>query len=148
LSTPQLIVPSRLAEGKPNRQKVANPFRNPFAEMLRRRRPHQKKYYGKVWKSNGQSPIPMAPGRKAGKPHGVFIDEMVTLRKVILLCWRCQPRFFYKRANYYKDAVFSHTTGKCDACKEFEPRAQAYYPEERLAEPGGMLRPGQVLTPR
>ncbi len=142
----QLIVPTRFAEGKPGRRRI----NNPFARMLKvRKSPSQRRYYGKVWKyPRGETPLRMAPGRKMGKPHGVHIADMVELRKVILLCWRCQPRFFYKKANYYKDLVFVHTTGKCDACKEFDPRAQAYYPEERLAEPSGMLRPGQVLTPR
>ena len=141
----QIIVPNRYAEGR----KVVRRFRNPFASMLKARKsPTQRRYYGKVWKYRGEKTLREAPGRPMGKPHGTHISDMVDLRKVILLCWRCQPRFFYKRAKYYKDLVFTHTTGKCDACKEFEPRAQAYYPEERLAEPGGILRPGQVITPR
>ncbi len=141
----QIIVPDHLAKGR----SVVGRFRNPFAQMIKRRRsPAQKRYYGKVWKYRGEQPLREAFGRPVGKPHGTFISDMVEMRKVILLCWRCQPRFYYKRANYYKDMVFQHTTGKCDACKRFEPRGQAFYPEERLAEPGGILRPGQVLTPR
>lgn len=121
---------------------------NPFVRMLRRRRPHQKSYRGRVWKYDGSEPIPQAPGRRMGKPHGTYIDDLVELRKVIVLCWRCQPRFYYKRGDYYKDELYTHVVGDCDACKTFDPRAQIYIPEERLCEPGGKLRPGQCWTPR
>lgn len=143
----QLIVPSRFAKGKPNRRKVR--FVNPFAEIVKRRKSIQsKRYYGKVWKDTGYQPIPEAPGREMGKPHGTYISDMVELRKTILLCWRCKPKFFYKRALYYKDEVFPHASGRCDACDRYDNRGQLYLPEEALSDPGGMLRPGQCWTPR
>ncbi len=143
-----LIVPESFSAGR----KVVERFPNPFARIVKMRKSRsQRRYYGKVWrppKDIAHQQAMLAPGRPMGRPHGTHIGDMVELRKVILLCWRCTPHFHYKKGKYYKDEVFTHTTGRCDACKSFEPRAQAYYPEELLAEPGGMLRPGQILTPR
>ena len=154
----RLIVPSRYAAGKPGRQRedisvlgVARERQvptNPFAWILRRRKSAaHRRYRGPVWKDTGQMPLVEAPGRALGKPHGSYIDDLVQLRKVVLLCWKCMPRFYYKRAHYYKDEVFPRYCGSCDACREHTEQGKAFFPEERLAEPGGRLRPGQVLTP-
>lgn len=158
MSASHLIVPRGYAEGRPGQRKVELSVfgvptekqvpTNPFARLLRRRKFGQRSYRGPVWKDTGEMPLVEAPGRRFGKPHGSYIDDLVALRKVVLLCWKCVPRFYYKRTGYYKDEVFPRYCGSCDACREHTEQGKAFYPEECLSEPGGRLRPGQVLTPR
>lgn len=143
-----LIVPERFARDKPGRRKVPNLF----ATMLKRRKsPAHKRYYGKVWNRRGEQlaydPIAQHPGRKYGNTVSSWISDLVELRKCIVLCWRCKPKFYYKRAKYYRDEVFPYASGNCDGCRKTVVQGQLYLPEENLTDPGGMQRPGQCWTP-
>lgn len=88
------------------------------------------------------------PGKKNGLPTGGWIDDLSALRKAIILCWRCQPKFDHKRANYYKDERFPHVVGKCDGCREYmNHQTKLYIHESFLGEPGGRTKAGQSWTP-
>jgi hypothetical protein len=142
-----LIVPSQYALGKPNRRPVANSF----AQILRgRKNPKNKRYRGPVWKGVGQHEGMIEhPGRKFGQLPGVWISDLTERRKVVVLCdTPCQSKFYYKRAQYYRDERYgSCATGTCDGCRKYTTRGRLYFPEERLTEPSGMSRPGQCWSP-
>ncbi len=131
-----LIVPSRYAVGKPGRRKISNPF----ASMRR--------HATRVWKDEGKRPLNVHPGRKYGATVGGWISDLTELRKAIVLCWRCQSKFYYKRAKYYRDEVFPYATGTCDGCRQIAVQGKLYIPEERLSDPGSLVKPGQCWTPR
>lgn len=88
------------------------------------------------------------PGKKYGKPVGGWIDDLVALKKAIILCWRCQPKFDHKRSNYYKDGRFPYVVGRCDGCREMmNHQTKLYIHESFLGEPGGRTKAGQCWTP-
>jgi len=88
------------------------------------------------------------PGKKPGAVTGSWIHDLVALRKAIILCWRCQPKFDHKRARYYKDERFPHVIGRCDGCKEhMNHSTKLYIHESFLGGPGGQTKSGQVWTP-
>jgi len=102
-----------------------------------------------IWNPNGRIPkLHEHPGRQIGKPAGTYVLDLVERRKAIILCWRCQPHFNHKRANYYKDMRFSHVVGRCDGCREYmNHQTKLYIHESFLGEPGGQTWAGQVWTP-
>ena len=134
----QLILPSTIRPSS-NWKKRAGQFAMRLSKNRRQ----------SVWREDAARVGPReAPGRKMGKPHGTHILDLVALEKVILLCWKHQPCFDHKRANYYKDRRFPHIVGKCDACKNFmSNETKLYIHESFLGEPGGRTKPGQVWTP-
>jgi hypothetical protein len=59
------------------------------------------------------------PGRKKGKPSGSYIDDLVALKKAVILCDSCLHKFNAERAKYEKPARYSTVRAKCDDCREF-----------------------------
>lgn len=141
--TARLIVPERFGKGKKNvRRENFGRMPNPLQSW--------KKYRQRIWKNYEPNlMMPEHPGRKNGQLAGTWISDLVARRKVIVLCdTPCQSRFYYKRANYYRDARYgSRSIGTCDGCREWTTRGQLYLPEERLIEPSGRVMPGQVWSP-
>ncbi|KPK68175.1 hypothetical protein AMJ82_08925 [candidate division TA06 bacterium SM23_40] len=133
----QLILPSTI-KPSPNWRKRAGQFAMRLSKNGR-----------SVWRQTKPKNAPREhPGRRIGKPEGTYIMDLVALRKAILLCWRCQPRFNHKRANYYKDERFPYVVGRCDGCRRFmSHQAKLYIHESFLGDPGGRLRAGQCWTP-
>lgn len=87
-------------------------------------------------------------GRKYGKPEGGYVTDLASLKKAIILCWRCQPKFDHKRYHYYKDERFPHVVGKCDGCRQiFNHSTRLYIHESYLSDSGGRTRSGQCWTP-
>jgi hypothetical protein len=120
--------------------------------MIRRRisAAHQR-YRGPVWKGVAEHAggLPEAPGRKVGATPGGYIDDFVSLRKSIVLCDACQPKFYYRRAKYYKDEVHgSRVLSSCDGCRDYTQRGRLYMPEERLTDSSGVAQPGQCWSPK
>lgn len=68
------------------------------------------------------------PGRGRGKPAGGYVDDLVALRKVVLLCPFCIKGFSWKHKGYKKEDVFC--TAKCDVCRTPTENAVAFVPEE------------------
>ena len=88
------------------------------------------------------------PGRKFGKPHGTWIDDLSARAKAIMLCRGCAHRFAHARHRYYRDRKFPWVIARCDGCRQLDQQAVLYIHESVLAEPDGRLRPGQCWTPR
>ena len=99
------------------------------------------------WLMPGDEPA-IHPGKKFGATVGGWIDDLVSHKKVIILCWRCQPKFNHKRSHYYKDERFPTVIGKCDGCREIMNRdTKLYIHESCLGDPGGNTKAGQSWTP-
>ena len=101
------------------------------------------------WRQDASNRQPQEhPGRKYGKPVGGWIDDLVARRKALILCWRCQPKFDHKRADYYRDERFPTVIGRCDGCRTWmNHEAKLYIHNSFLGDPNGHLRPGQCWTP-
>ena len=59
------------------------------------------------------------PGRKKGKPSGSYIDDLVSLKKAVILCDGCLHKFNAERSGYKKPSKYSVVRAKCDDCREF-----------------------------
>lgn len=117
-----------------------------------------------IWKKRGQSfwndarkkfswvaPVEKPiehPGRKFGAVEAGWIADLVALRKAIILCWRCQPKFDHRRHNYYRVDRFARVIGRCDGCRDVLSQDKKLYTHESyLGEPGGRTKAGQCWTP-
>lgn len=85
----------------------------------------------------------LAPSRKRGSVPGSYIDDMVALRKVVLLCPLCIDGFSWKSKRYNKEDMFC--TAKCDVCRTPTEYAVAFIPEEnwRTAHPFDKPKPSR-----
>lgn len=101
------------------------------------------------WRSDASERQPVEhAGAKYGQPKGSWIDDLAALKKAIILCWRCQPKFDHKRAKYYKDGRFPYVIGRCDGCRRWmNHETKLYIHESFLGEPDGRLKAGQSWTP-
>lgn len=89
-------------------------------------------------------PLVEYQGRKLGGTAGSHMDDMVALKKAIILCFSCLHRFGEpRRKNYYKDRRFGYVNGKCDDCRKHYNRAALLIHEEYLTGQGEKSRPGQ-----
>ena len=86
-------------------------------------------------------------GRPQGKSHGTWVDDLVALRKIIILCHLCKHKFDNEKHNYYFDRKFPYVMGRCSACRSFASQGALYIHESALAEPGGNLLSHQMWTP-
>lgn len=100
------------------------------------------------WKKHIPTQPFESPGRKFGKPEGGHVTDLAYLRKAIILCWKCQPKFDHKRYCYYKDERFPHVVGRCDGCRQIlNHSTKLYIHESYLSDPGGRARSGHSWTP-
>ena len=123
-AAPQLVLPKRFASRYQRAKTLIGSFRKDTYTSLKEH-----------------------PGRPVGKPHGTWVGELVALRKASVLCWSCQHKFNHKRNHYYKDMRFDCHQGLCDGCRTWACQGKLYVHESSLAEPGGRLMSGQVVTP-
>lgn len=76
------------------------------------------------------------PGRKIGRVHGGWIADLVGLRKCIILCPFCKPKFNPKKHEYVPWRRDTFCVSKCDACKELDPRCVAFIHETLIPDVG------------
>lgn len=72
-------------------------------------------------------------GRKLGKPKGTYLDDLVQLKKAIVLCELCWRQFdrMAKRVHYFHENRIP-VGGKCDSCRSFDPAGHLFMPEQHL----------------
>ena len=73
-----------------------------------------------------------SPGRKIGKPHGSYIDDLAALKKAIVLCEFCVGKFNAKKNHYYRQREYPSVRGDCDACKQYSGRASLFIHESQV----------------
>ncbi len=92
-------------------------------------------------------PVPHA-GRPQQKSASVWLDELVSLRKALMLCWHCHGKFDHGAAQYHKDTRFPFVWAQCDDCRKHGVQSHLYIHESTLAGPGGAVVSGTAWTPR
>ena len=87
-----------------------------------------KKRYEHLKEVREQTKRSAHPGRRVGKPHGSYVDDLVALEKSVILCWRCEHKFkrTAKSKQYRKQVRYPFIRGNCDACRNWCEQAQIY----------------------
>ena len=69
-------------------------------------------------------------GRGHGVPNGTFLSDMISLKKIILLCWECNHKFYphYKAERYRLEPKKANAT--CDLCHRPSESISMYVPDE------------------
>lgn len=68
-------------------------------------------------------------GPTHGRLAGGWIHDLCSLRKVVLLCAPCNPKFDPKKLGYIRDTDWPRYGGKCDGCGTWDGYCTAYYYE-------------------
>lgn len=78
---------------------------------------------------------------------GAWVTDLAELRKAILLCWACAPKFDHVAYGYHKDRRWQTETGGtlgvCDGCRADGQLKKQLYIHESLVGKG----PGQSHIP-
>lgn len=72
----------------------------------------------KPWTEQRMALASESTGKKSGTTAGSYISDLVSLKKAILLCSSCRPKFDIKSNGYVTQARMPMCGGKCDGCKE------------------------------
>ena len=64
----------------------------------------------------------LARGRKPGRLPGGHVIDLADLKKAIVLCGDCKPKFNAARAEYITKVNLPFVQGRCDGCDRFTPR--------------------------
>lgn len=72
-------------------------------------------------------------GRPQGRVAGGWMADLAALRKCIVLCSFCAPKFNPKRYQYRKEAEFQ-ARGRCDGCKANDIHCTMYVAEETYSQ--------------
>lgn len=69
-------------------------------------------------------------GRKRGVPKGTALSDLITLKKIIILCWECNHIFYphHRGEDYKLDPMKANAT--CDLCRTPSHTANMYVPNE------------------
>lgn len=57
-------------------------------------------------------------GKKFGQLAGSYISDLAALRKAIILCPTCLPKFASAKNGYVTETRMPHCMGKCDGCRD------------------------------
>jgi len=66
------------------------------------------------------------PGRPWNRPAGGWIGDLTELRKFILLCPYCSPKFNPRQNQYEVWRAKIESIGKCDGCKQVSTYLKGY----------------------
>ena len=66
------------------------------------------------------------PGRPVMQPHGGWVTDKAEMKKGLLLCSKCSPKFDPDAYHYYRTREFQ-VHGPCDACKRYAPMNSATF---------------------
>ena len=67
-----------------------------------------------------------SPGRRPGRLPGGRIDDLVGMRKAIMLCQDCKPKFNATAAGYVTKSSLPFVRGRCDGCERYVNRAHLF----------------------
>ncbi len=89
-----------------------------------------------------------APGRPIYRLAGGWIADMVALKKFIMLCEFCQPKFNPRKHGYEVYREETHSVGQCDGCNQMSTHLRGYISqslhstlgEERVKHRGRWIR--------
>ncbi len=64
-----------------------------------------------------------SPGRAPGRLPGGHVGDRADLKKALIFCDYCLPKFNHIKAGYTKQRNLPVVSGRCDGCTQFQPRA-------------------------
>ena len=64
-----------------------------------------------------------SPGRAPGRLPGGHVGDRADLKKALILCADCLPKFNHIEAGYTRKPNLPVVSGRCDGCTQFNPRA-------------------------
>lgn len=73
------------------------------------------------------------PGKPQGLTRGAWVSDLAALKKAILLCWQCQPKWNAKAHRYVRrNVTASHreAISNCDGCNALMVKCALYKHEE------------------
>lgn len=71
-------------------------------------------------------------GRPVGRVEGTWVTDLAELKQLILLCWKCDPKFkdVAKKYGYFPKRSWNQRWGgvrtSCDGCRENGDRRKVY----------------------
>lgn len=71
-------------------------------------------------------------GRAARTLAGSHISDLVSLRKAVMLCHKCQHKFAASKAGYVTRSSIPYAGGRCDGCKEVGMKRRLYLHHQHL----------------
>lgn len=71
-------------------------------------------------------------GRRPGTTSGSYVSDLAALRKCIILCPSCVPKFNGTAKGYIIPHNLPKAQGRCDGCKEFHPLNVVHMHHENL----------------
>ena len=83
--------------------------------------------------------VEIGPGvtRTVGKVPGVWVAELVTREKCVVLCELCERKFGHRQNHYQKDTWFPRQVDAyCDGCREHGIRNTMFHAEATIDERG------------
>ncbi len=64
-----------------------------------------------------------ANGRAPGRLPGGHVGDLADLKKALILCAGCLPKFNHIEAGYTRKPNLPVVSGRCDGCTQIKPRA-------------------------
>lgn len=72
----------------------------------------------KPWTDQRLTLAAESTGKKSGTTAGSYIADLVSLKKAILLCPACLPKFGAAQNGYVTQSRMPMCGGRCDGCKD------------------------------
>lgn len=64
-----------------------------------------------------------AKGRGKGRLAGGHVLDRADLKKALVLCRSCLPKFDQQKSGYVTKTNLPFVAGRCDGCQQYAPRA-------------------------
>jgi hypothetical protein len=73
-------------------------------------------------------------GPASGTVRGSWLSDLAALKKAVMLCWQCQPKWKPEKHGYARRMVgpgYREARGECDGCGAANELCAMYLPKER-----------------
>ncbi len=74
------------------------------------------------WTTRRRLGAGQSSGRRSGQTAGGRILDLADLKKAVMLCDGCLPKFNSAEAGYVTKSNLPFAAGRCDGCEQFTPR--------------------------
>lgn len=73
-------------------------------------------------------------GKKFGQMAGSYIADLVSLRKTIILCPSCLPKFSAAKNGYVTQSRMPLCMGKCDGCRDMGMERRLFVHHQQIPQ--------------
>ena len=78
------------------------------------------------WTPRERTMASLDQGRRPGRLPGGHVTDIADLKKAIMLCDDCKPKFASANAGYVTRASLPFVRGRCDGCSQYTNRAHLF----------------------